>query len=71
MREERDEAKLIHLRVFTAFPLPFLSALNNFVCSSSVFSLTSSLPQRFEFSQGEPLSFGDLMMTLLTMEQVP
>ena len=52
VREERDEAKLIHLRVFIVFSLPFLSALNNFVCSSSVFSLTSSLPQRFEFSQG-------------------
>ena len=52
VREERDEAKLTHLRVFTAFPLPFLSALNNFVCSSSVFSLTSSLPQRLEFSRG-------------------
>ena len=52
VREERDEVKPIHLCVFIVSSLPFLSALNNFVSSSSVFSLTSSLPQRFEFSQG-------------------
>ena len=70
MREARDEAKLIHLRVFIAFPLPFLSALNNIVCSSSLFFVDIFPSPRSLVLTGESLSFGELMMTLLTLEQV-